>query len=69
MESYRRGVEIDPEFWPAMNGIGVNELNAWLRSGRKEIEAKVAAGEAFRSSLRVYPDQPKVIQLLTTYPL
>ena len=69
VESYRRAVEIDPEFWPALNGIGVNELNAWLRSGRKEIQAKEAAGAAFRSSLRVYPDQPKVVQLLTTYPL
>ena len=69
VESYRRAVEIDAEFWPALNGIGVNELNAWLRSGRKEIAARDAAGEAFRSSLRVYPDQPKVVQLLTTYPL
>jgi cytochrome c-type biogenesis protein CcmH/NrfG len=69
VESYRRAVEIDPKFWPALNGIGVNELNAWLRSGRKETEARDGAGEAFRASLRVYPDQPKVVQLLTTYPL
>ena len=69
LESYRRAVEIDPAFWPALNGIGVNELNAWLRSDRTETDAREAAGEAFRASLRVYAEQPKVVQLLTTYPL
>lgn len=69
LESYRRAVELEPEYWPALNGIGVNELNEWLRSDRTEAAAREAAGEAFRASLRVYPEQPKVVQLLTTYPL
>lgn len=69
VESYRQAVEIDPAFWPALNGIGVNELNRWLRSERTELEAREAAADAFRASLRANPDQPKVVGLLTTYGL
>lgn len=69
VESYRQAVEIDPEFWPALNGVGVNELNRWLRSERTELEAREAAADAFRASLRANPDQPKVVGLLTTYGL
>ncbi|MAC20367.1 MAG: hypothetical protein CMJ23_11980 [Phycisphaerae bacterium] len=69
VESYRRAVEIDPEYWPALNGIGVNELNAWLSSERTELEAREEAASAFRASLRINPDQPKVVRLLTTYSL
>lgn len=69
VECYRRAVEIDPDYWPSLNGIGVNELNAWLGSDRTEAEAREAAASAFRSSLRINPDQPKVVSLLTTYGL
>ena len=69
LEAYQRAVELSPEFWPALNGIGVNELNRWISGGRKDVEARVAAAEAFRASLRANPDQPKVVRLLTTYGL
>jgi tetratricopeptide (TPR) repeat protein len=69
VESYSRAVELDPEFWPALNGVGVNELNRWLRSERTDLDAREAAADAFRSSLRANPDQPKVVSLLTTYGL
>ncbi len=69
VECYRRAVEIDPDYWPALNGIGVNELNAWLASERTLLEARDAAASAFRSSLRINPEQPKVVRLLTTYGL
>lgn len=69
VDCYRRAVEIDPEYWPALNGIGVNALNAWLASDRTSVEARDEAADSFRSSLRVNPDQPKVVRLLTTYGL
>jgi len=69
VESYRRAIELDPAFWPALNGVGVNELNRWLRSERSELDAREAAADAFRASLRANPDQPKVVSLLTTYGL
>lgn len=67
LESYRRALEIDPEYWPALNGVGVNELNAWLKSGRTEMAARVEAADAFRASVRINPNQPKVVKILTTY--
>jgi tetratricopeptide (TPR) repeat protein len=69
VESYKRAVELDPEFWPALNGVGVNELNRWLRSERTDLDARDAAADAFRASLRANPDQRKVVSLLTTYGL
>lgn len=67
LESYRRALEIDPEYWPALNGVGVNELNAWLKSGRAEMAARIEAADAFRASVRINPNQPKVVKILTTY--
>lgn len=69
LEAYIQSVELDKEYWPALNGIGVNELNQWLTGGRVSVKAREAAASAFRASLRVNPDQPKVVRLLTTYGL
>jgi tetratricopeptide (TPR) repeat protein len=69
VESYQRAVELDPEYWPALNGVGVNALNRWLRSERTDLDARIASADAFRASLRANPEQPKVVSLLTTYGL
>lgn len=67
--AYRDAVRIDDTNWPALNGIGVNALNTWLLSGRSDATAAAEAREAFRRSLRMNPNQPKVVRLLTTYQL
>ena len=69
MAAYRDAVELDPEHWPSLNGLGVNALNAWLRSDRSDSEMALEAREAFHSSLRVNPDQPKLVEILTSYSL
>jgi len=69
MAAYRDAVRIDPDNWPALNGIGVNALNTWLISNRQDVQAANEAREAFRRSLRNNPNQPKVVRLLTTYQL
>ncbi len=65
--AYKTSVEIDPEYWASLNGIGVNTLNAWLIGGRKDADLLNDAIQAFRESLQLKPDQSKVIRLLTTY--
>ncbi|MHC4833109.1 MAG: tetratricopeptide repeat protein [Planctomycetota bacterium] len=65
--AYRRAVETDPKHWPSWNGIGVNALNRWLASGREDRDAKFEARDAFRNSLRIKSDQPKVVALLSKY--
>ena len=67
LEAYRRAVRFDPSHWPSWNGIGVNALNTWLSSDRKDQKAMIEARDAFRNSLRINADQPKVVALLSKY--
>ncbi len=67
IESYRESVQVDPDYWPALNGIGCNALNTWLLSGKADGPAFQEARQALRRSLRANPDQPKVISLLSQY--
>ena len=41
----------------------------WLLSGKADEEAALEARDAFRRSLRLNTNQPKVIKLLTDYRL
>lgn len=67
--AYRQAVVLDPNYWPAWNGIGVNALNRWLLSEKKDGVAASEARRAFRSSMQANPNQPKVLKLYTTYGL
>ena len=69
MDAYKQAVELDPESWPSLNGLGVNALNAWLGSDRSDTEMALTARDAFEQSLRINPDQPKLIEILTSYSL
>ncbi len=69
IEAYRSAVALDPEYWPAWNGVGVNALNDWLLSKRRNMDARDEARDAFRHSLRANSDQPKVVKLLLNYNL
>lgn len=67
--AYREAVRLDDTHWPALNGVGVNAINAWLLSNRTDLAAAEEARAVFRRSLQANPNQPKVVQLLTTYQL
>jgi tetratricopeptide (TPR) repeat protein len=67
IEAYRLAVALKADFWQAHNGVGCNALNAWLLSGKLNTEALGEAKRSFRQSLRVNPDQPKVVSLLSKY--
>jgi tetratricopeptide (TPR) repeat protein len=67
LDSYRKGVEMDLNHWPSLNGVGVNSLNAWLLSGKRDEASAREAKDAFQRSLRANPEQPKVRRLLTDY--
>jgi tetratricopeptide (TPR) repeat protein len=69
VEAYRKAVEIDPNHWPSLNGVGVNALNVWLLSRKADEAAASEARQAFRRSLRINSDQPKIIRLLSDYNL
>lgn len=67
--AYRHAVVLDPQYWPAWNGIGVNALNRWLLSEKRDSVAGSEARRAFRASMSANPNQPKVLKLYTTYGL
>lgn len=65
--SFRRALEIDPEHYPGLNGIGVCYLNKYVASGYEDQESLRRAREALRHSLRIRPGQASVIDLLARY--
>ena len=67
--AYRQAVMLDPQYWPAWNGIGVNALNRWLLSEKRDAAAGSEARRAFRSSMQANSNQPKILKLFTTYGL
>ncbi|MFM1803898.1 MAG: hypothetical protein RL136_777 [Planctomycetota bacterium] len=67
-EAYRRAIELDPEYWPALNGAGINALNAWIQAGKPDNDARrYEARTMLQRSLRANPDQPKLTALLLKY--
>jgi tetratricopeptide (TPR) repeat protein len=68
-ESSHSAVDLDPDYWPAWNGIGVNALNTWLLSKKRDTAAQLEARDAFRESLRANPEQMRLVQLMSNYKL
>jgi tetratricopeptide (TPR) repeat protein len=69
LAAYRNAVRIDAEHWQSYNGIGVNSLNKWLLSKKRDAVAATEARDAFRRSLQLNPSQQKVISLMSNYQL
>jgi tetratricopeptide (TPR) repeat protein len=69
LDAYRKAVELDPNHWPALNGVGVNAINTWLVSKKADDTSAKEARRALRRSLQINPDQPKVVTLLSNYNL
>ena len=67
MDAYREAVKIDHNHWQSYNGIGVNAINTWLLSKKQNKDAAKEAQDAFRRSLRINPDQDKLITLMSNY--
>jgi tetratricopeptide (TPR) repeat protein len=67
--AYREAVKLDINHWQSYNGVGVNALNTWLLSKQRDATAAKEARDAFRRSLRINADQPKLITLMSNYGL
>jgi len=67
IRAYEAALDLDGAYSPAMNGLGVNLLHRYLRSGRKDVAARRDAVAWLRRSLRTRPDQPRIADLLSRY--
>jgi tetratricopeptide (TPR) repeat protein len=67
LAAFREAVAVDPNHYPALNGIAVCRLNDFLWSDRTDLEAHREAIDTMRQSLRINRDQPKIVELLARY--
>jgi tetratricopeptide (TPR) repeat protein len=65
--SFRAALELDSDYYPAMNGLAVCRLNAYLWSDRADRAALEEARTLMRRSLRLERRQPQIVELLTRY--
>jgi tetratricopeptide (TPR) repeat protein len=67
LANFEKSLSVDPEYYPALNGLGVCMLNLWLESDRRDGAAKDKALDCLRRSVQLNPDQPRVLELLSRY--
>lgn len=67
LATFRKALELDANYYPALNGVAVNLLNKYIASDRQDTASQREAIEALRKSLQVEPKQPAVIDLLSRY--
>lgn len=67
LAAFRKGLEIDPNHYPALNGVGVCLLNQWKFSNETDEAARIEAVNALRRSIQLEPQQPKILELLGRY--
>lgn len=67
LAAFRKAIEIDPNHYPALNGVGVCLMNQWEWSGRKDEQARQEALLSWRRSLQVERSQPKILELIGRY--
>ena len=65
--AFGNSTDIDPDHYPAYNGVAVCELNAYLWSSKSDAGARERAVEAMRQSLRIERSQPRIVELLRRY--
>ena len=67
LASFQSALAIDPNHYPALNGVGVCMLNRYLWSDRKDRAALENAMSALKRSLQIQPNQPRIVELVTRY--
>lgn len=67
MASFRSAVEKDPEDPASLNGLGVCLMTLYIQNGRTDVAQRDEALDAWRRSLRLKADQPRIMDLLARY--
>lgn len=67
LTAFNEATNIDPDHYPAWNGVGVCLLNQYLWSNKQDTRARRGAIEALRRSLQIKTSQPKIIELVRRY--
>lgn len=65
--SFREALALDPEHFPALNGLGVCLLNQYIVSGKTNVAAHDESMSNFKRSLRINQRQPRIVELIARY--
>lgn len=67
LAAFNKSLAMDGEHFPALNGLGVCELNRWYWSDRRDMPARDRGLQALRRSLAINPNQAAIEELLSRY--
>ncbi|MCU0689408.1 MAG: tetratricopeptide repeat protein, partial [Phycisphaerales bacterium] len=67
LASFQNALKMDPNYFPALNGIGVCELNRWHWSDKRDSGARERGMAALRRSLGLNRNQAAIEELLGRY--
>ena len=67
LEHYEVALQLSPNDTAALNGLGACLLTKYIQSDRKRIELRDAAFNAWRRSVKLRPDQERIVDLLARY--
>ena len=65
--SFQRAVDADPRHYPALNGLAVVLLNAYIEGGETDEAVRLQAAGLLRRSLRIDTNQPRFVELLRRF--
>jgi tetratricopeptide (TPR) repeat protein len=67
LANFRKSLELDQNYYPALNGVGVSMLNRYLASEKRDVEALNEGLAALRKSIQIERRQPAVVELISRY--
>ena len=67
LDSFQRSLELDPNDSAALNGVGVANMTLYIEGQRTNPYLRDQALDAWRRSVQVRPDQPRIVDLLARY--
>ncbi len=65
--AFRKSIEMDGSYFPALNGLAVCLLQNWLWGDQQDNASHNEAMDLLRRSLRINRDQPRIVDLLSRY--
>lgn len=65
--AFEAALALDPTYVPAINGVGVVELNRYVASDKQDREAHARAIKRLQESLQLDPEQQQIKELLFRY--
>ena len=67
MEAYETALRLDGADHSAHNGLGVSLMAQYLQDSTRNTELRDRALESWRTSVRINPNQPRIVDLINRY--